>query len=217
MFMQAIVLMAVLAGVFSGGGVFAQQSSVEELDARLRAVEEYLDTLPPSLATYTGSLEQGINNYTKNLEEGLAKYSEHLEESLESRLLGISNKTVELSPDNRSYQKIETPTGMFFINVQDMQPVNGGYRLFLQIGNPNYADFRDFTLRLVWGKKWTPGSPLTFDQWRESLTGAKYSFKGQLARGKWNPVEVDLIPATAEDIEYIECELGVSSIELETP
>jgi hypothetical protein len=129
--------------------------------------------------------------------------------------LGISNKTVELDPKNRSYQKIETPTGIFFITIEDMEPVSGGYRLFLQIGNPNYADFRDFTLRLVWGQKWTPGSRLTYEQWRNSLTGAQYSFKGQLLRGKWNPVEVDLIPAAAEDLAYIECELGVAAIELE--
>jgi hypothetical protein len=193
----------------------AQAPSNQELDARLRAVESYLDKLPPSLATYTGSLEESINRYTKNLEAGLEKYSDRLENSLESKLLGISNKTIELDINSRAYKKIDTPTGMFFVALRDYEAITGGYRLHLQIGNPNYADFRDFTIRLVWGQTWNAGSRMTFEQWRESLTGAQYSFKGKLERGKWNSVEVDLIPAKSDDLAYIECELGVASIELE--
>jgi len=194
--------------------VFAQ--STADLDARLRAVEDYLEKLPPSMATYAGSLEESINKYTKNLENGLNKYSQKLEESVESKLLGLNQKMIELDVQSGAYKKIETPTGSFLIAVNSSEPVRGGYKLSLQIGNPNYADYRDFTLRIVWGKRWDENSIVTYQQWRDSLTGSVYNFNGQLLRGKWNTVEVELIPATAEDLGYIECEMGVASIELDT-
>ena len=152
---------------------------------------------------------------TKNLELGIEKYSARLERSLESKILGLSDRTIELDPYDPSYKRIDTATGMFFISVREVEPVQGGYRLSLQIGNPNYADFRDFTLRLVWGSRWNPNSKLTYEQWRDSLTGAQYSFKGKLERGKWNPIDIEMVPATKADLAYIECELGVSSLELE--
>ena len=194
----------------------AQNRQLDEHEQRLRAIEEYLEKLPQSMLTYVGSLEESINRYTKDLESGLELYSQRLEKNIESQLLGISQKTIELNTSINTYQKIDTPTGQFFIAVQDIQPIEGGQRLFLQIGNPNYANFRNFTLRLVWGERWSPRSKLTYDQWRDSLTGAQYKFKGDLRKGMWNPVELDLVPARAEDLDYIECELGVESIELET-
>lgn len=210
---RILVLAIIFLSVASSS--MGQQSDLADLERRLSAVEAYLDKLPPSMATYVGSLEESINNYTKNLENGLNTYSERLQKNLESQLTGLSSKTIELDLRSQAYQKIETTTGMFLISVQDMEEIAGGYRLHLRIGNPNYADFRDFTLRLVWGSQWSPNSKLTFDHWRDTLRGAQYSFKGKLERGKWNEIEVDLIPATKEELAYVECELGIGAIELE--
>lgn len=211
--LNGLSVLVVTCSVFVGAPAFSQ--STADLDARLTAVEEYLEKLPPSMATYAGSLEESINSYTKNLENGLTKYSERLERSIESRLTGLSQQTIELDIEGGEYKKIETSTGSFLIAVTDAIPTKGGYKLSLQIGNANYADYRDFTLRIVWGQRWHPDSKLTYAQWRESLTGSEFNFKGQLLRGKWNSVEVELYPATNADLAYVECEMGVASIELE--
>src|SRR5262245_44533278 len=213
-FLHGLIVSTMFFSVFLSIPAFAQ--STADLDQRLRTVEEYLEKLPPSMTTYASSLEESINNYTKNLETGLNKYSERLERNIETKLLGINEKTIELDVRNQEYKKIDTTTGQFLISVVSAEPVKGGYKLALQIGNPNYANFRDFELRIVWGKAWNQGSSMTYQQWRDSLTGAVYNFKGDLLKGMWNPVEVELIPATAEDLAYIECEMGVAAIELET-
>jgi len=213
-FRHGLTVLMLFLGVIFTIPVFAQ--STADLDARLKVVEDYLEKLPPSMASYAGSLEESINNYTKNLEAGLNKYTDRLETNIETKLLGVNEKTIELDVHSQAYKKIETPTGSFLIAINDAIPIKGGYKLALQIGNPNYADFHDFTLRIVWGKSWDKNSKVTYQQWRDSLTGSVYNFNGELLKGKWNPVEVDLIPATAEDLAYIECEMGVAAIELET-
>jgi hypothetical protein len=201
--------------LFVTAAASAQEANLANHEKRLQAVESYLETLPPSLTNYVGSLEESIQRYNKNLEKGLLEYSTMLEENLENRLLGMDRRRIELNKSSRTYQKIETPTGMFFISVVDIKPIAGGFRLYLNIGNPHYADFRDFTLRLVWGSRWNAKSEVTYQQWRAGLDGAEYKFNGRLERGTWSPVELDLTPAEEKDIAYIECEMGVESIELE--
>src|SRR6185295_4451780 len=93
--------------------------STADLDARLKAVEEYLEKLPPSMANYAGSLQDSINNYTKNLENGLNKYTDRLERNIETKLMGLNEKTIELDVETGAYKKIETPTGYFLIAVND--------------------------------------------------------------------------------------------------
>jgi len=212
---RALIVVTALGLLQISPTVLAQEASLQNHEKRLRAVEDYLETLPPSLTGYVGSLEESIEKYTKNLESGLQEYSELLETNLETRLLGLDRRRIEIDRKARSYQKIETATGMFFIATQDVAQIDGGYRLFLQIGNPHYANFKNFTLRIVWGERWFQNSSTTYQQWRNSLVGSEFKFNGRLEKGTWTPIEVDLVPAQEKDIAYIECELGVDSIELE--
>jgi len=201
--------------IFGAQNVCAQQASLQNHEKRLQSIEEYLEKLPPSMVSYVGSLEDSINKYTKDLEVGLNEYSKKLGKDIETQILGLNQSRIELNTKSNTYQKIDTATGEFLIAVQDTRPIEGGYRMFLQIGNPNYANYRNFTIRLVWGERWNPKSKLTYEKWRAGLRGAEFSYKGKLERGTWTPVEVDLTPAKKSDLAYIECELGLGSIELE--
>jgi len=199
--------------VFMSKGVFAQEPETA-LEWRVQKLEKYVETFQPTINELSNNLNNSIQEYTKGLGESLETYSQKLQINLDERLNSVNQKVAVLNPYSKSYQSIVTNTGMFLISVEKVEPTATGIRLHIRIGNPNYADYQDFQLKLIWGRKWAGGYGLTYEQWRQSLRGAEYSFQGRLERGKWNMVSVDLNLDDGEKIDYLECELNVSSVEL---
>ena len=120
-----------------------------------------------------------------------------------------------LNPFSSNYHSIETNTGIFLIAIEKMAQIDNGVRLFVNIGNPNFADYNDFQLRFLWGRKRSGDYGMSYEQWRTSLKGVEATFKGKLERGKWNSLTVDLVPVGQGELAYLECEMNVSSVELE--
>jgi len=193
---------------------FAQRHT-GELEDRVRALENYVETFQPTLRQFSENMQNSIRDYTQGLESSLKNYSKQLQTDLEERLQNLDRRIIMLDPVAKSYQTMDTRTGTFLIAVERMEPLEDGFRLHLNIGNPNFADYKDFKLRLVWGRKWMPSYPISYAEWRQSLTGAEYTFQGALQKGMWNPVKVDLVPAGAGQLGHIECEMEVSSVELQ--
>ncbi len=192
----------------------AQQSETE-LEWRVQKLEKYVETFEPTIRELSNNLNESIQEYTKGLESSLESYSQKLQINLDERLSSINRQIVVLNPYSESYQSIETNTGTFLISVGKVEQIEGGVRLHVNIGNPNYADYQNFKLKLIWGSKWVSGITTTYDQWRQSLHAAEYTFQGKLEKGKWNTVTVDLSPIGSGRFDYLECEMNVSSIELE--
>ena len=214
--MTRLFIHCVCALVFLGFGdhlAFSQQQETE-LEWRVQKLEKYVATFQPTIKALSNNLNESILEYTKGLESSLESYSQKLQINLDERLNNINRKVAVLNPFSKSYQSIETGTGIFLISVGKMEPIAAGTRLYINIGNPNYADYQDFQLKLIWGKKWARGFNTTYEQWRQSLSGAEYTFKGKLEKGKWNTVSVDLTLPDGERFDYLECELSVSSVEL---
>lgn len=191
----------------------AQQSETE-LEWRVQKLEKYVETFQPTISELSHNLNESIQEYTKGLESSLESYSQKLQINLDERLSSINRQTVILNPYSKSYQSIETNTGTFLISVEKVEQLEEGVRLHMNIGNPNYADYENFKLKLIWGSKWADGLTTTYDQWRQSLNGAEYTFQGKLKKGKWNTVTVDLSPMGSKPLDYLECEMNVSSVEL---
>lgn len=200
--------------IFFGALVYAQQENAD-LEKRVGALEKYVDTIRPTLADFSTQLEEGIKKYTEGLENSLTDYSQALQKNLEERLQGLTYQKVYLNPSSNAFQRIETNVGSFLIAVQKISAIQNGYHLTLNIANPNYADYKDFKLRLVWGRKWEPGDAVPYEKWRQSLTGAEFSFQGALEKGVWNTVEVDLTPAQEGQLAHIECEMEVTGVEMQ--
>jgi len=191
------------------------QHTVYDIEKRVESLETYVETFQPTLDNFSTHFQKSINGYTQALEESLQGYSTKLKTDIEDRLRKANQKTVILDPLTKTYQRIETNAVSFLIAVDKMEIVEGGVRVYLIIGNPNYADFNEFKLKIFWGKQWIPTPQETYEQWRTSLTGAEFTFKRPLKRGKWTPVQVDLTPALTHELGHIECEMEISSIELE--
>ena len=192
---------------------FSQQTDTV-LEQRVGALEDYVATIQPTLVELSDNLNRSIQQYTNDLESSLETYSKKLQRNLDQQLDGLNRKTIVLNPFSKDYQTIQTNTGTFLIAVERLEPIEGGVRLHINIGNPNYADYRNFKLKFFWGRKRVGEYAATYGQWRQSLKGFEFTFNGKIEKGKWNSMAVDLTPVSQGDLGYLECALSVSSIEL---
>ncbi len=174
----------------------AQQEwqKIDDLERKVEALEKYIEKLRPTL-------------------DGLTK---NLLENIDERMEALADKVIVLNPVSKKFSKIETNAGEFLLAVHKMEKIENGYRLVLHIGNPNQAVYGGVKLKLRWGKKWEASfiKP-TYEEWRRSLTIGQYSYLGSLESGRWTEVTVDLVPAQFQQIEYIECEMEVNTIQLQ--
>ena len=187
----------------------AQGQQHLDLNARVSALEEYIESIQPSLTQFTDNVTQGLNAYTEGLSSDLEDYTRRLETNMDQQLRVINNKRIILQLEPNSYSKIETGSGSFLIAFQQIQAVPGGYQLHLQIGNPNFADYKDAKLTVFWDGQGTSGE--------SQLNGAEYAISGILPKGTWSPVKINLIPAAIDGIRWIECEMEVASVILQNP
>ena len=184
-------------GVSRSEAAIAQQNvnvKVEDLRKRVAALEDY-----------TQKLQSSMNDFSKNLVN-----------NVDQQLQDIKRRFAVLSPVSSKVVKIETNTGIFLISVQRMDKIDKGYRLYLQVGNPNAATYGDAKLRLFWGPKRDEQSAnAPNENWRQSLAGAEYVYPGMLEAGAWTDIVVDLKPAEFSQVQYIECEMDVSTVKLQ--
>ncbi len=194
---------------------FSQQAG-PAIEARVEALENYVATIQPTLVEISDGFNRSIQKYTQDLELSLQDYSGKLQQNLDQRLERMGRKSVILNPFSSMYQSVDTNTGIFLIAIERMERIANGVRLHVNVGNPNYADYNDFTLRFIWGKKRIGELGPSYEQWRQSLKGVDVTFNGKLAKGKWNSLTVDLAPVGEGELGYLECEMNVKSVELET-
>ena len=213
-FIFARCSLSVMAAIFlMNEEAFAQQSDTT-LERRVTALENYVETIQPTFVEMSDTFNNSIQRYTQDLESSLENYSQTLQRNLDRRLDGFGRKTIVLNPFSAAYQSIETNTGIFLIAIERMEQIENGVRLHVNVGNPNFADYNDFTLKFIWGRKRTGDYKISYDQWRQSLKGVEATFRGKLEKGKWNSIAVDLSPVGQGELSYLECEMNVTSVEL---
>ena len=176
--------------------VLAQEDAdqrISAMEARVKALEEYVEKLNTNLETFSKEL---LNQIDIKVKSG-------------------NDKVVAINPVSKTFTKVETNSGMFLIAVNKFQRMEEGYRLLLNIGNPNAAQYSGMRFKLHWGKKWDADSIIKYEDWRASLMNGEYTYGGELSPGEWSEVTIDLTPAGANQLEYIELEMEVDSVQLQ--
>lgn len=186
-----IVLVFVLSCSIVGAADEDLKAEIAELKDRVAALEDYVNRLKPSLE----------------------EYSRQLLNQTELKVKALSDKVIVINPVSKSVGKIESNSAAFLITVKEMEKLDDGARLHLQIGNPNAVTFKGVTLRFRWGHSWDPSfvQP-TYEEWRSSLTEKEFVFEGDLPDGKWTEFAVDLVPSVPTQLEYIECEMEIKNV-----
>ena len=193
---------------------FAQSDS-SQMNARFKAIEDYVQQFPIALEELSINLENSLQGYTQNLDASLKQFSNRLKLDMEQQFEQLRNNRVILNPKSKAFQTIQTNSGNFLISINRTESIDGGIRVHFNIGNPHYADFRDFKLKLFWGQTFEASNAKSFDEWQNSLLGAEFKFDGLLKKGMWNHVTVDIVPVKYYQIEHMECEMEVLGIELQ--
>lgn len=191
------------------------QTQDAELEKRVEALENYVQDFQPQLRKFTDEVTNSARGYSQGLESSLSNYYLKLQANVDARLDALNSRVVVLNTSGKSFQRIDTEAGVFLISVVKKEKLENGIRLTLDIGNINFADYKDYKLTLSWGKNWSGNPEDSRTAWRQSLKAAEFSFQGVLTKGVWNSVKVDLIPANPDEIEHIECEMEVSTVLLD--
>jgi hypothetical protein len=117
------------------------------------------------------------------------------------------------SPSEKGFSAIHTDYGVFLVSLQNVQQYANGYKVTLNLGNPQNLNFTGVKLGLRWG----PEMPKEgfekvsggYKAWQSRFRKSEEKISRTIAGGRWNPVEVILAPASADEIGMIE----VTSIE----
>ncbi|MBP9853642.1 MAG: DUF3251 domain-containing protein [Candidatus Omnitrophica bacterium] len=194
-------------------GAYAQNN----VENRVQALEEYVETFQPTLVKFSEELQNNIQDYTKQLEQNLENFSAGLQTQVNTQIKELKRGVIVLDPSTPAFQSVDTNGGQFLVSIDRVEQMpSGSFRLYLNIGNLNNADYKGFKINIVWGKKFYAGYTQKIEEWRDTLKGAEYTFDGTLTRGAWNQAQLDIQVPDSSDLGYIEFEMVVLSVELQS-
>ena len=144
-------------------------------------------------------------------------------------------KSAVLDPSAKGYSFINTDKGIFLFSVDNVTPYLDGHKVTLRIGNPMYATFTGFKLRVLYGRR--PPLMPTADiakssaenqaanqkwwqdrqDWAKAVRTTDVSFTDTLEPGSWNMVDFTLADTKPEDVAYLEVAIFTDTISLRKP
>jgi len=155
-------------------------------DALKQKVKSWLDISDGrvvELENKVNTLEKECNNLNTEIFKLRLDKQEGREISLDTSELG-------------KFQLLHTDVGDFLISLNDVKPYLNGHKLFLLIGNPFNADFKNIKLKASWAPCEGEGEDFKFKQ-------KETSFIEPLKRGTWNKVQLILVPSQPKDLCFL--------------
>lgn len=126
--------------------------------------------------------------------------------------LSTRNESVTLGPTSEGFQRLDTENGFFLISVEDIQPYVNGYKLTINVGNPLQITYNGITCKLKWGRN--RGNQENYEAWDALLRSRDVPVLKDILPGTWNKVDVQLVPASAEELEYINLRIETNQVGL---
>ena len=192
-----------VAMVLVCGGVIAYQPGCdqaktflgEKIAGRLRQIDARLDALEQR----TDSALDQISQLQKDTSD------------LKTSTAANRYETAWLDPSDKGYQRLDTTTGSFVVELEDVKPYADGCRVTLQVGNLSSVAYDGFEMHVKWGRRLDLEHYL---QWSDSLREKNVSFTDTLLPGTWNPVVLKLSPAKVEEFGHMEISMETNQIRL---
>lgn len=199
-----IFLAAILAGCDK-----QTDNNAAAINQRINALETEVNNLKSSQSkteTFNAAQWQCDTNFEQRLKA--------LEWSDRNR----EQKWIMLDPTTKSYQRIDTSIGSLLVSVKSVTPYLDGYKVTLAIGNPYTIDFNGFNISCKWGASftYTNGVVSNYEAVQSSQKTRDLQQTDVLLRGYWNPVELMLSPATADEIKNLRISITPNTISLLT-
>ena len=123
---------------------------------------------------------------------------------------------VTLDLTQKAYQRLDTDNGFFLISVEEAVPYLNGYKIHITIGNPSYATYTDYKLKVRYSKSfdWGKYTDASYDEWNKAIQEKEISYPQSLLPGTWNGVDVVLAPVTADQLGYLTLSMTTSTVSL---
>lgn len=141
---------------------------------------------------------------------------------LESRVNALEyqrskDDSVELDTSNphAGFQKLNSNNGVFLVSLKSIERYLNGYKVVVEFGNPSTATFEGFELETVWNKREPDGT--NFDNWRswyERRKHKKFTYSSSLLPGRWNEVEIFIVPAAVDELGYLGISIETNTVVL---
>ena len=131
------------------------------------------------------------------------------------------NENVSFDLTSRNFQRVDTSTSTFLVAIREASPYLDGYRVVLDIGNPSFATYTNFKVKIKWNRKYegkyTAASYVEWKEWNKATREKEVTFPDPpLKPGSWNRVEV-LLPSTKDDeLAYFVLSMDTPTISLQT-
>ena len=120
--------------------------------------------------------------------------------------------TAYFRPSSQGFQVVWVDKGFLYVQVRDLKPMDGGYRVTFDIGNPMYASFRDVRAQVSWGLPDLRG-PASDESAPEGRT-LEQAVQKELKPGSLTTVSFDVSPASGDEIASFSIRLKASSAAL---
>jgi hypothetical protein len=104
------------------------------------------------------------------------------------------------------------------VSVEEAAAYLNGYTIRLSIGNPSYATYADYKLKVKWNNlyDWGKYTETSYQEWNKSTQEKEISFPESLQPGAWNSVDVILAPVSADQLGYLTLSMNTSMVRLHT-
>ena len=127
------------------------------------------------------------------------------------QLISQDYKTAYLSPDSDNFTRLDSSIASFFVSISKVSSYADGYKIQLNLGNPNYASFQHVKLNVTWGKRFDL-KKYTFQEIQDSKHSKEIALQKSLKPGSWNTTEVIIAPASKDEIGSIMISLDTPSV-----
>jgi hypothetical protein len=158
----------------------------------------------------TGCTTQPVNTEMQTTINTLQEKVSELELKI-IMLEGNLSNVAYLDPTSEGYSN----SGDFLVLISEVEEYLDGVKVYLTIGNPNYAKYSGVTIKARYGTKFDFSSTdSSYTIWKESLKEKDTQLSSELNEGAWNEVEIILPSISPVDFSYLEIEVLTGSVSL---
>lgn len=128
------------------------------------------------------------------------------------KLRDEGNTTAFLSPEKNGFEVVETSVGRFYVSLRGIAPYGDGFKVKVNIGNPQDATYENVKVEIKWGKR-IPDTSFLNDDTAHTLEVPVYR---KVRAGSWNPLDIVVAPASRDEVGALELKLQVPTVFLST-
>jgi hypothetical protein len=102
------------------------------------------------------------------------------------------------------------------VSVDEPAPYLNGYKIRLSIGNPSFATYAGYELKIKWSKPydWGGYTQTSYQEWNKAVQEKGISFPDSLQPGAWNSVDVILAPVSSDQLGYLLLSMTTNTVSL---